>query len=81
MKRYIFFNLLLIFTFVFTEMYSQNHQRNDTNKNRSAFVDLYFGTQVSGIRKEDYVSSNFTPYFQFTIGNWFSPYLALAVNY
>jgi hypothetical protein len=45
------------------------------------FAELFFGTQVSGIRKEDYVASNYAPYIQIGIGKWLSSYLAISFNY
>lgn len=45
------------------------------------FIDLYGGTQVSGIRKVDYQAHNFAPYFQIGVGKWIVPYLALSINY
>ena len=45
------------------------------------YLDLYLGVQVSGIRKEDYVASNFSPYIQVSAGKWLTPYLALALSY
>lgn len=47
----------------------------------SFFVDFFAGTQVSGIRKEDYVASNFAPYIQFSLGKWIVSYLAVSINY
>lgn len=52
-----------------------------SNLKKDVFVDLFLGTQVSGIRKEDYVLSNYSPYLQLSLGKWFTPYLALAVSY
>jgi hypothetical protein len=45
------------------------------------FIDIYGGGQVSGIRKEDYVTTNYTPYIQITGGKWFVPNIALAIGY
>lgn len=45
------------------------------------FIDLYAGTQISGIRKEDYVASNYAPYIQLSLGKWIVPYMAISVSY
>lgn len=45
------------------------------------FIDVYAGTQVSGIRKEDYVASNYSPYIQISGGAWIVPNIALAAGY
>ncbi len=81
MKKYIISTFLLLFTFTSDIMLAQSSGGVNIDKKKTTFVDLYLGTQVSGIRKEDYVASNFAPFFQFSIGNWFTPYLALAVSY
>ena len=62
-------------------LFAQNNEKADVVNKKTIFVDLYLGLQVSGIRKEDYVASNFAPYYQLSVGNWFTPYLALAVSY
>lgn len=58
-----------------------NNMKNISNEKKDMFFDLFLGTQVSGIRKEDYVLSNYSPYFQLSLGKWFTPYLALAISY
>ena len=47
---------------------------------KKMFFNLYLGVQVSGLRKEDYIASNFSPYIQVSAGIWLTPYLALALN-
>ena len=49
--------------------------------NPSWFVSAHYGFQMSGIKDEDFVISNFTPLFNITVGKWFSPYLALQIGY
>lgn len=83
MNNYIKYYLLVLSIFVFTmNMQSQDRDSLKLNqKGREFFVDIFLGTQVSGIRKEDYVSSNFAPYMKISIGKWIVPYLALSINY
>lgn len=52
-----------------------------TYKRGAFFLDAYIGTQVSGIRKEDYVSSNFAPYFQVSIGKVITQNISLNINF
>lgn len=59
---------------------AQNINDNKTAKNKFYF-DVYIGTQISGIRKEDRISSNFSPYLQLSIGKWISPNISVAINY
>jgi len=44
-------------------------------------VSLNFGTQMSGIKDEDFVASNYAPLLNVSFGKWFSPILALQVGY
>ena len=44
-------------------------------------VSLRFGTQMSGIKDEDFVASNFSPLLNVSLGKWFSPVIALQVGY
>lgn len=45
------------------------------------FVSVNYGYQMSGIKSEDFVSSNYSPLFNINVGKWFSPYLALQIGY
>lgn len=44
-------------------------------------VSLSFGTQMSGIKDEDFVASNYAPLLDVSFGKWFSPALALEIGY
>lgn len=44
-------------------------------------VSLGFGTQMSGIKDEDFVASNYSPLLNVSFGKWFSPALALEIGY
>lgn len=44
-------------------------------------VSLRLGTQMSGIKDEDFVASNYAPLLNVTIGKWFSPALAIQLGY
>lgn len=73
--------LLLLLLISGNALFSGNHNECNTLTDNYFYIDTYWGTQVSGIRKEDYVLSNYSPYYQFSIGRWFTPYLALALSY
>jgi hypothetical protein len=45
------------------------------------FVSLNCGTQMSGIKDEDFVSSNYSPLFNITAGKWVTTYLAIQIGY
>ena len=44
-------------------------------------VSLRFGTQMSGIKDEDFIASNYAPLLNVTVGKWFSQSLALQIGY
>ena len=39
------------------------------------------GIQMSGIKNEDFISSNIAPLVDISTGKWFTPYLALQIGY
>ena len=45
------------------------------------FFSLNCGSQMSGIKDEDFVSSNYAPLFNITAGKWFAQYLAFQIGY
>jgi len=62
--------------------YSQNTIVKDSNcDNKNYFVSFNYGYQMSGIKDEDFVSSNYTPLFNLNIGKWISPYFAFQIGY
>jgi len=73
--------LIVCFLLIIINLSAQNDNLSISQNNGVFFIDIYAGTQVSGIRKEDYVISNFAPYVQFSLGKWIVPYLALSINY
>jgi hypothetical protein len=44
-------------------------------------VTVGIGTQMSGIKDEDFIASNYAPLLDVSIGKWFSPVLALKLGY
>lgn len=45
------------------------------------YVSIAGGTQMSGIKDEDFINSNIAPLIVVTAGKWFTPYLALQIGY
>ncbi len=79
MKNYLF--LCLIFTSVI-EIKSQGQKPlNFDDVNLNWFLSINYGFQMSGIKSEDFVSSNYSPLFNVTVGKWVSPLLALQIGY
>lgn len=60
--------------------YSQNISKNN-GTNSGYFVSINYGTQMSGIKDEDFITSNYSPLFNITTGIWFTPYLAMQIGY
>lgn len=77
--KYIVICLVLVFLTV------SNHLAQDSPSSAQLkpvyFVSLNFGYQMSGIKDEDFVSSNYSPLFNLTAGKWFTEYLALQIGY
>lgn len=73
--------ITVCFLLTIINLSGQNDKLQITQHKGSFYVDFYAGAQVSGIRKEDYVPSNFAPYVQFSLGKWIVPYLAISINY
>lgn len=73
--------LTLCFFFCYQYTIGQDDVINTQETKKSIFADVFFGTQISGIRKEDRVSNNFTPYIQLTIGKQIFDLISLSVNY
>ena len=44
-------------------------------------ISLNIGAQMSGIKSEDFVSSNYSPLLDASLGKWFAPSLALQFGY
>jgi hypothetical protein len=59
-------------------MYSQD-QQNDINK--SWFISTSAGLQMSGIKSEDFISSNIAPALSISGGLWFTPEIAVQIGY
>lgn len=68
--------LLLSILLVSTLAYSQN----DDKKN-SWFLSIDYGLQMSGIKSEDFVSSNYSPLYRFSYGNWLNKYVGAQIGY
>jgi hypothetical protein len=77
--KYYLIYVLLTFL-VISKSNAQNLNETEKLENRY-FISLNFGSQMSGIKSEDFVSSNYSPLFNITSGKWFSDYLALQIGY
>ncbi len=60
-------------------------QPTDSTTSKSSrlpwFITGAGGIQMSGIKNEDFISSNIAPLVDISTGKWFTPYLALQIGY
>ncbi len=77
-KRFIF----IIFFFISCNSFSQNNNNTYSQAySKSWIVSSSFGVQISGIKSEDFISSNVAPSFLLSVGTWFTPEIALQIAY
>jgi len=78
-KKYLIICILLAGVI---EIKSQVQDSADLNTEKlSWFMSFNYGAQMSGIKDEDFVGSNYAPLFNIAAGKWFIPYLALQIGY
>lgn len=78
LNRYLLVFLLL----VNIGSYSQtNEYNNKANTQLKWFTSLGIGLQMSGIKSEDFVSSNYSPLLNINIGKWLSSSIAFQIGY
>ena len=64
------------------EIKSQVQDSSDLNKVKSSwFISVNSGVQMSGIKDEDFVGSNYSPLLKATFGKWISPLFAFQIGY
>ncbi len=68
----------LIFLINYNFIISQTQKHTYQEK---YFLKINFGYQVSGIKDEDFVISNYSPLFIFSFGKWFSRTIGFQVGY
>lgn len=74
-KVFILFILLLGNSFL---VFSQE---NTLNNSRVSFLSLDIGVQMSGIKSEDFISSNYSPLVRVLGGMWFNPSMGIQAGY
>lgn len=50
-------------------------------QNSGYFASIHYGTQMSGIKDEDFISTNYSPLYNITAGKWFNRQIAIQVGY
>lgn len=80
-KKGLFLSLLIITILTSNVIVAQDTKPLITPNKKSFFIEGYIGTQVSGIRKEDYVKTNFSPYIQISAGKILSQSISVNINF
>lgn len=79
-----FIKYYLIYVFlsflVTTELYTQNSYNTEVNE-KPYFFSLNYGIQMSGIKDEDFIRTNYSPLLNITAGKWFTQQFALQIGY
>ena len=70
------FNLLLGILLVSTLTYSQ-----DNFTENSWLVSIDFGVQMSGVKSEGFVSSNYSNLYRLSTGKWLNKYIGIQIGY
>lgn len=73
--------LLLLALFMPVNAQHDNHSAVVETQSAAWFVTANIGTQMSGIKSEDFVGSNYSPLVNVTAGRWFVPYMGLQIGY
>ena len=78
MKLTNFFIFLIIFVFS-SKIFSQ--ENNIEQQNNLWFVNIDYGILMSGIKSEDFVSSNYSPLKRISFGKWINSYYGFQLVY
>jgi hypothetical protein len=82
LKNCFFLVWTLLILFIADNSVAQKSGNSATNSCWGKWqVSLNMGTQMSGIKDEDFVSGNIAPLLKVSVGKWFSPALALQIGY
>lgn len=76
-------NLFIIFILIIG-ICSSHAQLNEGKTNqtyRNWFIGLDYGLQMSGIKNEDFISSNYSPVVRVSLGKWVSQNIAIKIGY
>lgn len=73
---------LLFFIFIGNTCFSQNSsKKNSFEVKNQWFVSFDYGMQMSGIKSEDFISSNYSPMYRVVVGKWFNSNVGFQIGY
>ena len=70
-----------IFIFLSNSYLSLSQDLDSISFNKKWFASLDFGVQMSGIKSEDFISSNYSPLIRLTGGKWLNDKIVIQVGY
>ena len=73
--------ILAVFLFLSLSVAAQNSEEPVYSPKKQWFLSSTVGMQMSGIKSEDFISSNYTPAFSLSAGVWFTNELAFQLSY
>ena len=73
--------ILAAFVFLNLSVAAQNSEEPGNSAKKQWFLSSTVGMQMSGIKAEDFISSNYTQAFSLSAGVWFTNELALQLSY
>jgi len=76
-------NLFIVFILVIgtCSSYAQLNEAKMNQADRNWIVGIEYGFQMSGIKNEDFISSNYSPVFRASLGKWINQSIALKIGY
>jgi hypothetical protein len=73
--------IILVFTVLFPNSGFADGQKEQEDANKGLYLGFSAGVQMSGIKDEDFIASNYSPLLTLYAGKWFTPLLALQLGY
>lgn len=73
--------IISVFILISCDSFSQVNTSRSQDYNTNWYASSAFGIQMSGIKDEDFISSNVAPSVMFNIGKWVVPEIALQFGY
>lgn len=81
-KLFATFLFYLLFTsFNLNAQKTENQQFDTKDLISRHYTEVYLGTQMSGMRKEDFQAGKYSPYLQISFGKWITPAISVSVKY
>lgn len=73
--------ICLAYLFLIVNTYFAQDSSSSAHLKPTYFISLNIGTQMSGIKDEDFISSNYSPLYNISVGKWFNHQFAIQVGY